>query len=98
MAEVIRSVLDESLDGDDPGLTPEQRRTLNDLAACRTAALGGHVMGCLTAAQRRSPTTPAATALPQLSGYGPARVWRPAPPTCSRSYFHLVFTLPAALN
>jgi hypothetical protein len=25
---------------------PEQRRTLKDLASCRTAALGGHVLGC----------------------------------------------------
>ena len=46
VAGVIRSVRDEFLEGDDPGLTPERRRTLNDRAACRTAALGGHVLEC----------------------------------------------------
>ena len=46
VAGVIRSVIDEFLEGDDPGLTPERRRTLDDLAACRTAALGGHVLEC----------------------------------------------------
>jgi len=44
---VIRSVLDEFLGANGPRLMPEQRRTLKDLAACRTAALGGHVLGCL---------------------------------------------------
>jgi hypothetical protein len=46
VAEVIRSCLDEFLDKYDTRLTPEQRRALKDLAACRTAALGGHVLGC----------------------------------------------------
>ncbi len=46
VAEVIRSVRDKFLEGENPGLTPAQRRTLNDLTACRTAALGGHVLEC----------------------------------------------------
>src|SRR5438552_14924389 len=46
VAEVIRSCLDEFLERYGPELTPEQRRALNDLIACRTAALGGHVLGC----------------------------------------------------
>jgi Transposase zinc-binding domain len=45
VAEVVRSCLDEFLE-EDARLTPEQRRTLIDLTACRTAALGGHVLGC----------------------------------------------------
>ena len=85
VAEVIRSVLDEFLEGDDPGLTPEQRRTLNDLAACRTAALGGHVLGCPDAGISRSPTTPAATATARPARPRPRHGgWRPAPPSCSR--------------
>ena len=46
VAEVIRSCLDEFLEKYGSKLTPEQRRTLKDLASCRTAALGGHVLGC----------------------------------------------------
>ena len=46
VAEVIRSYLDEFLERYGSQLTPEQRSTLNDLISCRTAALGGHVLGC----------------------------------------------------
>ena len=46
VAEVIRSCLDEFLERYGSELTPEQRRALNDLISCRTAALGGHVLGC----------------------------------------------------
>ena len=55
---------------------PEQRRALNDLTACRTAALGGHVWGVPSAGISRWPTTRAATAtarsvrprLPRMAG------------------------------
>ena len=40
VAEVIRSCLDEFLERYGRKLTPEQRRALNDLTSCRTAALG----------------------------------------------------------
>jgi Transposase zinc-binding domain len=46
VAEVIRSCSDEFLEEYGAELTPEQRRALGDLTACRTAALGGHVLGC----------------------------------------------------
>ena len=46
VAEVIRSCRDAFLDRYGAGLTPEQRRALDDLTACRTAALGGHVLEC----------------------------------------------------
>ncbi len=46
VAEVIRSCYDEFLEEYGAGLTPAQRRALDDLTACRTAALGGHVLGC----------------------------------------------------
>src|SRR5574341_98559 len=36
-----------------PGLRPEQRRSLRDLVACRTPALGGHVYACDHCGQRR---------------------------------------------
>ena len=46
VAEVIRSCYDDFLERYGKGLTPEQRRTIDDLARCRTAALGGHVLEC----------------------------------------------------
>ena len=46
VADVIRGCSDEFLRRYGAGLTPEQRRALDDLTACRTAALGGHVLGC----------------------------------------------------
>jgi Putative transposase/Transposase zinc-binding domain len=100
VAEVIRSALDEFLEGDDPGLTPEQRRTLNDLAACRTAALGGHVLECPecghqqiaynSCGNRHCPTCQATASARWLEAR--AAELLPVP------YFHLVFTLPDALN
>src|SRR5205823_6502472 len=42
VAEVIRSCYDAFLEKYGAVLTPEQRRALDDLMACRTAALGGH--------------------------------------------------------
>jgi hypothetical protein len=100
VAEVIRSVRDEFLGGDDPGLTPEQCRTLNDLAACRTAALGGHVLECPecghqqiaynSCGNRHCPTCQAAASARWLEAR--AAELLPVP------YFHLVFTLPDALN
>jgi hypothetical protein len=99
VAEVIRSVRDEFL-GDDPGLTPEQRRALDDLAACRTAALGGHVLECPecgyqqiaynSCGNRHCPTCQATASARWLEAR--AAELLPVP------YFHLVFTLPDALN
>jgi len=47
VAEVFRSCRDAFMEQYGAGLTPVQRRALDDLTACRTAALGGHVLGCL---------------------------------------------------
>jgi hypothetical protein len=100
VAGVIRSVLDEFLGGDDPGLTPEQRRALNDLTACRTAALGGHVLECPecghqqiaynSCGNRHCPTCRATASARWLEAR--AGELLPVP------YFHLVFTLPDALD
>ena len=46
VAEVIRSCYDAFLQRYGKSLTPEQRRALDDVAKCRTAALGGHVLEC----------------------------------------------------
>jgi hypothetical protein len=100
VAEVIRSVLDEFLEGDGPALLPAQRRALKDVAACRTAALGGHVLECPacghqqiaynSCGNRHCPTCQATSAARWLEAR--AAELLPVP------YFHLVFTLPDALD
>jgi hypothetical protein len=100
VAEVIRSCLDEFLDQYDAKLTPEQRRALEDITACRTAALGGHVLGCPecghqqiaynSCGNRHCPTCQATAAARWLEAR--AAELLPVP------YFHLVFTLPDALD
>ena len=100
VAEVIRSCLDEFLDQYDAELTPEQRRALEDLTACRTAALGGHVLGCPecghqqiaynSCGNRHCPTCQATAAARWLEAR--AAELLPVP------YFHLVFTLPDVLD
>jgi hypothetical protein len=100
VAEVVRSCLDEFLDKYGAKLTPEQRRALKDITACRTAALGGHVLGCLecghqqiaynSCGNRHCPTCQATAAARWLEAH--AADLLPVP------YFHLVFTLPDVLD
>jgi hypothetical protein len=100
VAEVIRSCLDEFLERYSPQLIPEQRRALNDLVSCRTAALGGHVLGCPecghqqiaynSCGNRHCPTCQATAAARWLEAR--AAELLPVP------YFHLVFALPDALD
>jgi Putative transposase/Transposase zinc-binding domain len=100
VAEVIRSCLDEFLERYGSELTPEQRRALHDLISCRTAALGGHGLGCPecghqqiaynSCGNRHCPTCQATAAARWLEAR--AAELLPVP------YFHLVFTLPDALN
>lgn len=100
VAEVVRSCLDEFLDKYGAKLTPEQRRALKDMTACRTAALGGHVLGCPdcghqqiaynSCGNRHCPTCQATAAARWLEAH--AADLLPVP------YFHLVFTLPDVLD
>jgi hypothetical protein len=100
VAEVIRSCLDEFLEQYGAELTPEQRRALKDLISCRTAALGGHVLGCPecghqqiaynSCGNRHCPTCQATAAARWLEARAAELLDTP--------YFHLVFTLPDALD
>lgn len=100
VATVVRSVRDAFLEGDGPALTAAQRRVLNDVAACRTAALGGHVLQCPecgrqqvaynSCGNRHCPTCQATAAARWLEAEADDLL--PVP------YFHLVFTLPDALD
>jgi hypothetical protein len=100
VAEVIRSCLDEFLETYGPKLTPEQRRALKDLPSCRTAALGGHVLGCPkcghrqiaynSCGNRHCPTCQATAAARWLE--------KQAADLLPTPYFHVVFTLPDVLD
>jgi Putative transposase/Transposase zinc-binding domain len=100
VAEVIRSCIDEFMDKYGRKLSCEQRRALDDLTACRTAALGGHVLECSecghqqiaynSCGNRHCPTCQATAAARWLEAH--AADLLPVP------YFHLVFTLPNVLD
>jgi len=81
-------------------ILPSHRRALQDLAACRTAALGGHVSGCdhcgyehFTYHSCRNRSCPQChTAATAAWSAARATELLPIP------YFHVVFTLPSELR
>ena len=100
VAEVIRSCRDTFMDQYGTDLTPVQRRVLDDLTACRTAALGGHVLGCLECGhQEISYNSCGNRHCPKCQGTAAAR-WleTQAADLLDTPYFHVVFTLPSALG
>ena len=100
VAEVIRSCRDAFLQRYGAGLTPVQRRALDDLAACRTAALGGHVLECPGCGhQEVSYNSCGNRHCPKCQGTAAAR-WLEAQAAdlLQTPYFHVVFTLPGALG
>jgi hypothetical protein len=100
VAEVIRSCYDAFLERYGKGLTPEQRRALDDLAACRTAALGGHVLECPQCGHRQIASNSCGNRhCPKCQGTAAAR-WleMQAADLLPTSYFHVVFTLPRVLG
>jgi ribosomal protein L37AE/L43A len=100
VAEVIRSCRDAFLRRYGASLTSEQRRALDDLTACRTAALGGHVLGCLECGhQEVSYNSCGNRHCPKCQATAAAR-WleTQAADLLETPYFHVVFTLPSALG
>jgi hypothetical protein len=100
VAEVIRSCRDAFLQRYGAGLTSEQRRALDDLTACRTAALGGHVLGCPECGhQEVSYNSCGNRHCPKCQATAAAR-WLEAQAAdlLDTPYFHVVFTLPSALG
>ena len=100
VAEVIRSCSDDFVKLYGSRLTPGQQRAWRDLVSCRTAALGGHVLGCPecghqqiaynSCGNRHCPTCQGTAAARWLEAR--AAELLPVP------YFHVVFTLPKALD
>ena len=81
-------------------LTTAQRKALKDLAACRTAALGGHLDRCLDCGHDRPAYNSCRNRhCPKCQALARAR-WldRQAGHLLPVEYFHLVFTLPAELG
>jgi hypothetical protein len=80
--------------------SPEQRRVLRALATCRTAALGGHVEQCERCTYRRVAYNSCRNRhCPKCQGKERAQ-WMAAEQALLLPvpYFHVVFTLPHALN
>ena len=81
-------------------LTDTQRKTLGDLSACRTAALGGHVERCLDCGHERVANNSCRNRhCPKCQAQARAR-WlaREAELLLPVDYYHVVFTLPAELS
>jgi hypothetical protein len=100
VAEVIRSCRDAFLEQYGAGLTSEQRRALDDLTACRTAALGGHVLQCPGCGhQEISYNSCGNRHCPKCQATAAAR-WLEAQAAdlLDVPYFHVVFSLPGALG
>jgi hypothetical protein len=83
-----------------PATSTRQRQLLRALARCRTAALGGHVQGCLQCGYRRIAYNSCRDRhCPKCQGKQRAR-WLAAEQAMLLPvpYFHVVFTLPHGLN
>jgi Putative transposase/Transposase zinc-binding domain len=100
VADVIRTYGDAFLQAYGDTLSPEQRRALADLACCRTASLGGHVEACDRCAYQRVAYNSCRNRhCPKCQGTEAARwVAARAAELLPVEYFHVVFTLPAALG
>jgi hypothetical protein len=99
VAEVIRSCRDAFLRRYGVGLRPEQRRALDDLTACRTAALGGHVLGCPGCGHQEIAYNSCGNRhCPRCQATASAR-WLEAQAAdlLETPYFHVVFSLPGCL-
>ncbi len=100
VADVIRDHGDAFLGAYGDTLSPERRRALTDLARCRTAALGGHVEACDRCGHRQASYNSCHNRhCPKCQATEAARwVEARAAELLPVEYFHVVFTLPAALG
>ena len=81
-------------------LSPEQRRALRDIAACRTAALGGHVEACDQCGHQRMAYNSCRNRHCPKCQATAAADWMEARQAelLPVEYYHVVFTLPAELG
>jgi hypothetical protein len=100
VAEIFRRYGDAFLDRYGGTLRPEQRRALSDIAACRTAALGGHVEECDRCGHRQIAYNSCRNRHCPKCQATAAADWMEARQAelLPVEYHHVVFTLPAALS
>lgn len=99
VAEVIRECGEAFTARHGAWLSSAQRRALRDLAACRTAALGGHVVRCLDCGHQRIAYNSCRNRhCPKCQALSRAQ-WleRQAEHLLPVEYHHVVFTLPEAV-
>jgi Putative transposase/Transposase zinc-binding domain len=99
VADVIRQHGEAFLDRYGGVLSATQRKALRDLAACRTAVLGGHVEHCLDCGHERIAYNSCRNRhCPKCQALARAR-WleQQAEHLLPVEYHHVVFTLPAAV-
>jgi hypothetical protein len=100
VADVIRSCGPTFLDQFGDSLSSEQRRVLDDLARCRTAALGGHVEACDQCGHQRIAYNSCRNRhCPKCQGTAAAQ-WLDARAAelLPVEYFHVVFTVPELIG
>ena len=100
VAEVFRQHGGAFLERYGDVLSCEQRRALKDIAACRTAALGGHVEACDQCGHQRIAYNSCRNRhCPKCQATAAAQ-WMEAREAelLPVGYFHVVFTLPSALG
>ena len=100
VADVIRTHGDAFLEAYGNTLYPAQRRALVDLTSCRTASLGGHVEACNRCGYQQIAYNSCRNRhCPKCQATEAARwVEARAAELLPVEYFHVVFTLPAALG
>jgi hypothetical protein len=100
VADVVREHGDAFLDRHGGALSPHQRRALSDIAACRTATLGGHVEACDRCGHQRIAYNSCRNRHCPKCQAGAAAEWMEdrRAELLPVDYFHVVFTLPAALG
>jgi hypothetical protein len=100
VADVIRQYGDAFLDRFGGVLSAAQRKALRDLAACRTAVLGGHIEYCLDCGHERIAYNSCRNRhCPKCQALARAR-WlaQQAGHLLPVAYHHVVFTLPAEVS
>lgn len=99
LADVLRAHGQELLDRYAGQLTAGQQRAVQELALCRTAALGGHVEGCADCGYERPAYNSCRNRHCPKCQASARAAWleREAAALLPVPYYHLVFTLPGAL-
>jgi Putative transposase/Transposase zinc-binding domain len=100
VADVFRDYGDAFLDRYSDTLSTERRRALRDIVVCRTAALGGHIEECDRCGHQRIAYNSCRNRhCPKCQATAAAQ-WMEAREAelLPVEYFHVVFTLPAAIR